>query len=93
MKRKIARVDANQSLIVARFRDLGYSVVHLHAVGNGCPDIAVARNGVTMLVEIKNPNQSPSRRKLTPDELIFQTGWRGRIERVETVEDVERLAL
>lgn len=38
MPRRKARVDANQSEVVAAFRAAGATVQHLHMVGGGCPD-------------------------------------------------------
>ena len=49
-----ARVDANQPVIVAALRAIGATVQHLHAVGQGCPDILVGYDGVNFLMEIKD---------------------------------------
>lgn len=38
MPRRKARVDANQSEVVAALRAVGATVQHLHMVGGGCPD-------------------------------------------------------
>ena len=54
------RVDANQRTIVRALRSLGFSVLHLHAVGRGCPDLLVAgldrRTGeiADVLVELRS---------------------------------------
>ena len=65
MPRK-ARVDANQADVVSTLRAIGCTVQHLHAVGQGCPDIVAGRNGFNWIIEIKDGSKPPSQRKLTP---------------------------
>jgi Holliday junction resolvase len=77
--RRAAKVDANQSIIVDALRLVGCSVLPLHAVGQGCPDLLVARNGETILIEVKDGAKPPSARKLTPDQVEFHATWRGKI--------------
>ena len=91
------RADANQPAIVEAFRKLGASVAHCHTVGKGFPDIAVGYGGLTMLVEIKDPNQPPSKQKLTDDEQTFFDTWKGGVRLVtnprqvhETVEVLQQ---
>ena len=47
------RTDSNQKIIVDCFRRMGYEVLDLSAVGNGFPDIIIAKHGDNDLVEIK----------------------------------------
>jgi hypothetical protein len=47
------RVDKNQAELVDYLRSNGLSVIHLHGVGKGVPDVAVGIGGLTMLAEIK----------------------------------------
>lgn len=77
--RRAARADANQAAIVLELREVGASVVHLHRVGQGCPDIAVGYKGVNYLLEIKDGNKPPSRQKLTDDEADWIDAWRGQV--------------
>ena len=91
MRRK-AKVDSNQADVVAAFRKCGFSVLHLHMVGKGCPDLAIARNGVNTFVEVKYGEAAPSKRRLTPDEHRFFNTWPGPVVIVESVDDVLRLA-
>jgi hypothetical protein len=79
---KAKRVDANQANIVKYLRAAGIRVQHLHEVGNGCPDIMCSRNGSTQnwLFEIKDPDQPPSKQKLTPKEQSFHENWPGHCE-------------
>lgn len=92
----IRRVDSNQSLIVSTFRKLGCSVVHLHQIGKGCPDILVGLQSanygkLNILVEIKDGAKPQSKQKLTPDQVVFHNDWQGLIVIVNCVQDVENL--
>ena len=72
------RVDTNHADIVATLRRIpGCSVMDLSAVGSGCPDIAVGFQGRNFLIEIKDGNRSPSRRKLTPAQVDWHNEWMG----------------
>ena len=75
--RRAAKVDDNHSDIVKALRKAGCSVVSLAAVGGGVPDVAAGLAGKTYLLEIKDGDKSPSRRKLTPEQRIFFSGWKG----------------
>ena len=79
------RVDANQRQIVEALRKEGFTVQHLHKVGEGCPDIVVghAHNGkpYNVLMEIKEGDG-----KLTPQQVIWHHGWRGQCCIVNNVE-------
>jgi hypothetical protein len=66
------RVDQNQAEIVQAMRDLGASVVDLHEVGKGCPDLLVGYRGFTVLIEIKMPGEKRNKRQLDWFAL-----WRG----------------
>jgi hypothetical protein len=77
-----SRVDSNQSIIVAALRAAGASVLHLHTVGHGCPDLAVGHAGRNYLVEIKRGTA-----KLTPDEQRFHSEWRGVVHVIRTPEE------
>ena len=81
------RVDANQADIVLALRQVGATVQHLHEVGRGCPDILVGFRGVTLVLEIKDGNKAPSKRKLTKDEQNWHDDWRGQVDTVESIDD------
>lgn len=85
------RVDDNQTDIVQTFKGAGYSVAITSNLGNGFPDIVVGKYGINLLVEIKDGAKSPSKRKLTEDELRFHQNWRGLVFVVESPEDVEEI--
>lgn len=60
------RVDANLSAIVRAYRKLGCRV----DVTNARWDLTVQYGGITDLVEVKDGDKPPSRRKLTPAEKV-----------------------
>ncbi len=82
-----ARVDANQKSIVAVLRKMGATVLHLHTLGKGAPDILVGHQGKNALVEIKDGSKPPSAQKLTPDEAAFHSEWRGQVAIINSVDD------
>jgi hypothetical protein len=67
--RRAAKVDKNQSEVVAELRQRGYHVTHLHQLGQGVPDLLVASYClrydavVLLLVELKTEDGD-----LTPAE-------------------------
>ncbi len=66
--RYAAKVDANQSKIVKALRDKGATVLITSQLKNAF-DILVGYNGQLHIVEIKDSEQPPSKRKLTKGEL------------------------
>jgi Holliday junction resolvase len=85
--RRAAKIDANQPLIVRALRDAGASVLSLANMGKGCPDLLVGVQGKNFLMEVKDPSQPHSQRKMTADELAFHASWRGHHAVVETPEE------
>jgi hypothetical protein len=85
--RRAARTDANHGEIVTTFRKMGFSVADTSRLGDGFPDCVIARNGLTALVEIKDGTKPPSKRELTPDEIIFRDAWKGKYYIVESEAD------
>lgn len=84
---RAAKVDANQSEIVAALRRVGATVQPLHTVGKGCPDLAVGWRGQTFLIEVKDGNKPPSARKLTDDQVEWHGGWKGQVAVVKSVDE------
>jgi len=89
--KQAAKVDANQPEIVDALKDIGCTVLHLHQLGKGAPDILVGFRGNNWLFEIKDGNKPPSKRKLTDMEAIFHRDWRGQVAIVKTVDEAIRL--
>jgi len=67
------KVDKNQAVVVKALRDYGADVHLLHMVGAGIPDLLVAYEGQTILMEVKDGAD----KKFTPDQIKFIAGWKG----------------
>lgn len=89
--RKYAKVDSNQSQIVEAFRSMGCAVQSIATVGNGVPDLLVARRGNLVLVEVKDGKKPPSHRRLTEDEQRWQKNWKSPVYLVQSVDDAASL--
>lgn len=83
--RTAARVDANHKRIVEALRGIGCSVQSLAAIGKGCPDLLVGFRGRNYVIEIKDGDKPPSKRRLTPDEEVWHETWNGHVMIVESV--------
>jgi len=83
--RRKARTDSNHAEIVKFFRKVpGCAVLDLSRVGGGCPDILICHRQVLSLIEIKDGQLSPSRKKLTSDQQNFHQSWPGPIYIIES---------
>jgi len=80
-----AKTDNNQAEIIQALRDVYCSVLPMHRLGQGAPDIAVGRNGIVYFLEIKS-----DKGKLTEDEQKFMDEWRGHYAIVRTPEEALR---
>lgn len=76
MPRYAARIDANATDIVKALRKAG-AFVRIITQGDGIPDLLVAFQGRTILMEVKDGNKCPSARKLTEAEQLFFDNWIG----------------
>ena len=83
------RVDENQSEIVEKIRkNYPDATVHCtHMVGDGFGDTVVGYHGFNFILEIKNPKQRPSKRKLKGKEKDFHRDWKGQVDVIEFFED------
>lgn len=86
MARRAAKVDSNQSEIVAAARSMGCTVQPLHTVGKGCPDLLVGISGINDLWEVKDGALAPSARKLTIDQVLWHEDWRGHVQIIDSIE-------
>jgi len=82
------RIDTNQTKIVYALRKSGCSVYVTSMVGHGFPDIVVGFDGINYLFEIKNPDNPPSKRKLTEDEEKFFHTWAGAVFCVTSCDEI-----
>lgn len=86
------RVDRNQPEIVKQLRQIpGVTVAHTHIVGDGFTDLVIGYKRKNYLIEVKDPNQPPSKRRLTPDEEKFHREWTGQIAVAENLTDILKL--
>ena len=84
------RKDANHNDVKRWFEDLRCRVVETHMVPNFA-DLVVKCGSVVSPVEIKDPSQAPSARKLTKGEKEFWQYWGTDPVIVETQGDVINL--
>lgn len=94
--RRVANVDRNQAEIVDRLRQLGCSVIPLHQVGGGCPDLLIGfkAKGIgpcTVLMEVKDGEKPPSARVLTKDQRKFFARFRGAACVIESADEAEQV--
>ena len=66
--------DGTHVPIVRALRAVGCSVLELHGVGGGCPDILAGRGGRSWLLEVKDPK---GRDRVEPSQVAFAASWRG----------------
>ena len=82
------KVDKNQGDVVKALRKMGADVFLLHMVGGGIPDLMVAYEGHTILIEVKDGVD----KKLTPQQLELFANWKGgHLARVNSVQEAEEL--
>ncbi|MDX2014193.1 MAG: hypothetical protein SFW67_28600 [Myxococcaceae bacterium] len=74
MARRGAKVDGNQSLIVAELRALGFRVQSIAKVGAGAPDLVVGHGGRNWLFEVKQLGE-----KLNKNEERWHQNWTGQV--------------
>lgn len=87
-----ARVDLNQSEIVAAFEKLGAKVILTDGVGNGMFDLIVGVFGKLHLVEVKNPKTAYGRKGYNKNQLEFAEAYKGySLHMVRTCEEVAGL--
>ena len=84
------RIDANQTELVAYFRQWDCSVLIIADLKNCC-DIVVGLHGRTIMVEIKDSAKPKSARKLTPGELAFKESWKGCWRLCESIKDADSI--
>jgi len=80
--RRNTRVDNNQKEIVKVMKKLGYTVEDIKWP---C-DKLLGKRGLNFLIEIKNEDNSPSQKKLTPKQEKFHENWNGQIDIIESVD-------
>jgi hypothetical protein len=85
---RFSHKDANHDTIVLRYQALYCSVVDLHTLGLGCPDILVGCAGRSELVEIKDEDEEGT---LNASQQRFVRDWRGnKVIIVRNYDDVSK---
>jgi Holliday junction resolvase len=74
---RAAKIDRTQPEIVEVLRAHGASVQSLATVGSGCPDLLIGYRQRTHVIEVKDGALSPSRRRLTADQVAWWRAWCG----------------
>lgn len=77
--RRAARTDANHREVVEALRAAGAAVTDTSAVGGGFPDLVATFRNAVYLVEVKDGEKSPSRRKLTPEQEAWHAQQRAKV--------------
>lgn len=72
MTRHAKRIDNNQKQIVNELRSYGFIVKVTSSMGQGFPDILIAKDRVAIGVEIKDLNK---REELTDSEIEMKSWW------------------
>jgi hypothetical protein len=88
-----ARTDANHAAVGHWLRDLFTAVRDCRQFGGGMSDYVVrTRAGTLFLVEVKDGSKSPSRRKLTDQQLEWKRDFGDSYRVVENFLDVVELS-
>jgi hypothetical protein len=80
---KHGKRDSNHRDVIGWYLKLGVSVLDLADMGKGVPDLLVAIDGQTDLVEVKS-----EKGELTGDQIEFASEWNAKILIVRTHFDV-----
>ncbi len=87
MPRRAAKIDNNQTEIVAYFKACGWSVESTAGVGDGFPDIETGKGGVNINIEIKDG----AKKKLRTSQNDWHKAWQGTAVIMRSLDDVQRL--
>lgn len=69
--RRAGRTDANQQLVVETLRKAGVFVTSLAGCGDGVPDLVAITPDRVKFLEVKDSAKPASKRKLTPQQVIW----------------------
>ena len=90
MTRYAKRTDDNHADVVAEFRAAmpEATVFDASGAGRGFPDLVVGWKGQNYLIELKDPDKPPSRRKLTEAQEKMHLQWQGQIDICHTAAEM-----
>ena len=80
------RTDQNQKEIVDALRKIGASVVSLHEVGKGCPDLLVGYRGINHLIEVKQ-----EKGKLNTYQVNWHQNWNGYVGIAKSIDQALKI--
>lgn len=92
MGRRASKKDGNHHEMVAALQKAGIAVLDVSNMGYGFPDLIVARRGLNLLVEIKNPENRYGRRGLNKLQRSWANAWPASVYVLKTIDDVVRFA-
>jgi hypothetical protein len=78
MRRSPKFKDANHAPLRTLWRSIGASWLDIIPVEGGEPDALVGWRGQSELIELKNPDGSPSERKPRAKQVAWHRSWKGR---------------
>lgn len=87
MSRFARKVDDNHAAIRDGLRACGVRVHDTSRLGGGFPDLLCRYFGRIVLLEVKDPRQVPSKRRLTAAEAEFHAEWKDWVATVETLDE------
>lgn len=78
MRRAPRHKDANHAALRTLWRSIGGSWVDITPIDGGEPDALIGWRGDDRLIEVKNPDGSPSRRRPRANQADWHRSWKGR---------------
>ena len=84
------RVDANQTELIHEAERLGAQVQRISDIGQGCPDLLGAKDGLWFVVEIKDGSKPPSKRRLNKKQVEWHNRFPAPVWIWESKDDVRR---
>lgn len=84
-----SRKDLAHAPIKQELTEAGFFIVDLSNVGHGCPDLAISRNGVWAMVELKTPRGAKTAlERRTPEQVQWHCDAKGPIITAYTASEV-----
>ena len=75
--RRAHKVDAHQAELIADLRRYGFTVANYSGAGEDLPDLAIGRQGITALLEVKTPRGLIGSYRISEGQKAFAEAWRG----------------
>lgn len=92
MRRAPRFKDANHASLRKLWRSIGGSWLDITPIDGGEPDALIGWRGDDRLIEVKNPEAPPSKRKARAEQEAWHRGWKGRpVAVVNVFADLRRL--